>query len=934
MENIIASNLNFVKRIITSKVPANKGHTRFVLADNFVKVKFRHNKYINMRYLILTDEESCLNIINHNACLSTGSGQLCLKNSEKFYGANENPRKKINSETLSDKDFRVVPSCLLGSTSSMAPQLGTDYDENHNKIVYTIGFDTEWVEGQNGRRHILSYQLSQYFAVGHTSMLVEFILFPDGHRLSDSTLFSVYTQVLRDELGIDIGPTASNYNEKVHVFLLSHYSIADLSTFFNSKEILRNTDTIRRTQTTVQKPLFVNVWDKHYNYKQLWIVKVRDTMHLAPSGSSLEQLANAMNKLKLKIPDKYDKERMDLLLREEEDEFILYACNDATLTLQYVNSMYTDEDIPVTLGSEGADIFREKIMEINDWKVKDFDYYFRGMVTIKDDNGRKKLEGRKEAVPALEIANHCYYGGRNECYLYGIHKADVWYDYDLTGAYPTSMALLRNPDFDRITILTGDIVSINPLDYVFGLVDFEFPPDTPFPCLPVKDPEGRGLVFPLRGRTYASAPELYLALKLGAKVKWVQFGIQVGTLEKYDIQEALTDLLKARAEAKRIFGKGSVQEVKLKEQINSIYGKTAQGLSRKRSYSTRTDSVNDLPPSAITQPILAAMTTSIVRAIVSAAMHQLYKMGYRIASVTTDGFLCDAPPEVLNDLRLYGFRDVYKAVRGMMVGDDTMWEIKHKAKVLVMITTRGGFGIGMVEDSPLPVAKAGYKPPEGFVERFRNKVSEELSKLFLRRTGKIEMGFNKLPSPKDYIRKNADGLSVFQKKRIEWEYDLKRKPCNMRMETVTIDGETYEHLSFDTVPWETWEDFNDARAIKKAHPELYPLKDIEKGKALMAMIKDKQAVKDAGMLIQSADKGGIYRTAVISYLRDLLSGREPMPTWMKGKSYRELAEAFNERLKSLNVTLSVDDFKKAKQRSDKGRLENSEALEIVKRLLI
>jgi hypothetical protein len=933
MENIIASNLNFVKRVITSKVEANRGHTRFILADNIVKVKFRHNKYIDMRYLILTDEESCLNIINHNACLTTGNGQFCLKNSEQIYGENKSPRKKINSETLSDGDFRAVPSCLLGSTSSMALHHGTS--EFSNKIVYTIGFDTEWVEGKNGRRHILSYQLSQYFGEGSFRVLIEFILFPDGHRLSDSTLFSVYTQILRDQLGIDIGPTASNYQEKVHVFLVPHYSIADLSTFYNSKEILRNTDTIRRTQTTVQKPLFVNVWDKHYNYKQLWVVKVRDTMHLSPSGSSLEQLASAMDKLKLKLPDKYNKEGMDILLKEQPDEFILYACNDATLALQYVNSMYPDKDIPITLGSEGADVFRESIMEINDWKVKDFDYYFRGMVTIKDDNGRKKLEGRKEAVPALEIANHCYYGGRNECYLYGIHKADVWYDYDLTGAYPTSMSLLRNPDFDRITVLTGDIVSINPLDYVFGLVDFEFPPDTPFPCLPIKDPECRGLVFPLKGRTYASAPELYLALKLGAKVKWVQFGIQVGTLEKYDIQEALTDLLKARAEAKRIFGKGSVQEVKLKEQINSIYGKTAQGLSKKRSYSTRTDSVNDLPPSAITQPILAAMTTSIVRAIVTAAMHQLYKMGYRIASVTTDGFLCDAPPEVLNDLSLYGFKHVYKAVRGMMVSDDTMWEIKHKAKVLVMITTRGGFGVGIIGDnSPLPVAKAGYKPPAGFVERFKNKVSEELSKLFLRRTGKIEMGFNKLPSPRDYIRKNADGLSVFQKKRIEWEYDLKRKPNNMWEDSITIDGETYKHLSFDTVPWQTWEEFNDARIIKKNHPELYPLKSKEKADMLMAMIRDKEATRKAGMIIQSADKGGIYRTATISYLRSILSDREPMPTWMKGLSYKQLAEAFNERLQSLNVTLSVDDFKKAKQRSNKGRLENSEALEIVKRLLI
>jgi len=424
-------------------------------------------------------------------------------------------------------------------------------------------------------------------------------------------------------------------------------------------------------------------------------------------------------------------------------------------------------------------------------------------------------------------------------------------------------------------------------------------------------------------------------LRLGAKVRWVQPGIQVGAIDgKYDMREEQRELLRERAEAKRVCGKGSVQEVRVKEIVNSVYGKLAQGLSGKRNYSTRQDAVTDMPPSNITQPILAAMTTSVVRAIVSAAMNELHELGYRVASVTTDGFLTDAPPEVVNSLKLFGFRDAYRYVREELVGDPTMWEIKHKAKVLVMITTRGNLGIGMIDDSPLPVAKAGYKPDPGFVERYKNKISEELAKLFLSRTGKIEMAFYKLPSPKDYVRKDADGVGVYQKKRIEWEYDLKRKPCNMRMEKVVIDGKEYEHLSFDTVPWETWEDFNDARAVKKSHPELYPLKDLEKGNALMAMIKDRRVVRESGMLIQSNDVGGIYRTVVISYLRSILGGKEPMPTWMVGKSYKELTEAFNERLKSLNIVLTIDDFKNAKRRSNKRSLENSEALEIVKRLLI
>ena len=899
-----------------------------------------------MRYVILTDEKGCLNIINHNACLSTGSGQFCLKNDKENCGLIKTVRNPETSKALSDKDLRAVSSCLLGPISSLTPLQETDNFQT--KRVYTIGFDTEWTEGKDGKRHVLSYQLSMYIGAGQDAILIEFILFPDGHRITLDRLFTIYTQALRSELNIDIGPTASNYKDPVICYLVAHYSIVDLTTFLNAKEILRNTDTIRRTQSSVEKPLFINVWDRNYHYKQLWVIKVRDTMHLSPAGSSLEKLGNAMGKIKLELPPGYDKERMDLLLKEQEDEFMLYASNDATLALDYIRSMYSDDqtkmtleearksgEIPVTLGSEGAHIFREKIMEINDWDVKQFDYEFRGLIAVKGDDGRRRLQVRPEAAVAWEMALQAYYGGRNESYLYGIHKADIWYDYDLTGAYPTAMALLRNPDFSRVTSLTGDIIKIDPLDYVFGYVEFEFPTDVMYPCLPIKDSEGRGLVFPRKGRTFASAPELYVALKMGARLKWVQPGIYVSSHEgKFDMRDALMELLQERALAKKMYGKGSVQETRLKEIVNSIYGKMAQGLSGKRNYSTRVDAVMDLPPSIITQPLIASMVTSIVRAIVSAAMHELHLKGYRVASVTTDGFLTDAPFDVLDSLKLFGFRDAYKYVREELVGDPTMWEIKHMSRDLIPFTTRGSIGLNQVNNYPVHIAKAGYKPEPEFYERYKGKEAEELARRFLERKGKIEMGYNRLPSPKDYVRKGADGLSVFQKKRVEWEYDLKRKPNNMWEDTIVIGDKTYKHLCFDTVPWETWEDFNDARIIKKNHPELYPLKCKEKADMLMAMIRDKEATRKAGMIIQSADVGGIYRTAVISYLRSILGGKEPMPTWMKGKSYRELAEAFNERLKSLNIVLTIDDFKNAKRRSNKRSLENSEALEIVKRLLI
>jgi len=930
MESIIANNKEFVKcntnlpRKITSKVPENRGHSRFILVDKYIET-WSNNERVKIRCMILTDKENSLYW-----------KKACLNNVEKFTYCKIQCVRKLSANACPMRGEGAVSSLRLGP-NTQDDTTANKGEFSNKKGQYTIGLDSEWVE-VNGVRHVLSYQLSMYIAGGSDGEdeLIELILFPDGHRLRLSKLLSLFTQELRAEFGLDIGASAENENEKAVCYLVGHYIIADLTTFLDAKEILRGTDTVRRTQVSVEKPYFVNVYDRHGNYKQDWVIFVRDTMDLSPAGSSLDALARSMGKIKLELPEGYAKEDMATLLKEQEDEFIMYACNDATLALDYVRTAYPMAKIPVTLGSEGASYFRKKIMEINDWSVVQFDYHFRGFLTVRDDNRHKKLIPRSEASMVLAAATSAYYGGRNECFVFGVHHAGEgkeWNDFDLSGAYPTAMAMLRNVDFSKVTTLTGDIIDINPLDFVFGYVEFEFPPDTMFPCLPCKDTEGRGLIFPLKGETYASAPELYVALKLGAKLRWIQPGIKVAALDKYDIRAALTDLLKARAEAKRIYGKGSVQEVKLKEEINSIYGKMAQGLSGKRNYSTRRDKVENTPPSIITQPVLATMTTSIVRAIVSAAMHQVHEHGFRVISVTTDGFLTDAPEELLNSLDLFGFKAVYEAMRLAMVGDPSMWECKHKCKSVIAITTRGGFGIGRIGSYELPSAKAGYKVEEGFFEIYSNNPTEELSRRFLRREGKLETYFKKLPSPKDYIRRGADGIAVIQRKRVEWEYDLKRKPKDIWLETVTIGDQTYEHISFNTVPWETLHNFVDARAIKKGHPELYPLKTIEKAEMLTAMIKEKEAARKAGMLIQSANVGGIYRTAVISFLRDLLSGREPMPEWMQGLSYRQLAEAFNERLKTYNIVLTVDDFKNAKRRSSKGRLEDSEALQVIKELL-
>lgn len=102
-------------------------------------------------------------------------------------------------------------------------------------------------------------------------------------------------------------------------------------------------------------------------------------------------------------------------------------------------------------------------------------------------------------------------------------------------------------------------------------------------------------------------------------------------------------LVRDRALAKQLYKKGSLIEQVLKTLVNTLYGKVAQGVVQKRTWSARSDEMVDIGYSAITSPCTAAIITGGVRAFLLAAMNQLTQKGYHVYSVTTDGFISDAP---------------------------------------------------------------------------------------------------------------------------------------------------------------------------------------------------------------------------------------------------------------------------------------------------
>ena len=75
---------------------------------------------------------------------------------------------------------------------------------------------------------------------------------------------------------------------------------------------------------------------------------------------------------------------------------------------------------------------------------------------------------------------------------------------------------------------------------------------------------------------------------------------------------------------------------------NSAYGKLAQGLKEKTVFDTRGMQSVKLPESAITNAIMASHVTGLVRAVMAEQLDSV-PADYTVVSVTTDGFLTDAP---------------------------------------------------------------------------------------------------------------------------------------------------------------------------------------------------------------------------------------------------------------------------------------------------
>jgi len=679
-----------------------------------------------------------------------------------------------------------------------------------------IGLDAEWVT-RDGKNTVLSCQAYCINAQGKTLGL---IYYPDaGKRFSFEKFISRVVEDCRAAGLIKKWPRK--------IIVVAHFLRADLTTFNDFWPLKSRLDgqggsvvgrlltdsgygvdeTVERSRKVKPKP--IELRDRNRKPQES-IIEFVDTLFLAPNKSSLAALGVMLGLPKVEIPDGYSIERMDELLAGDKEAFERYALRDAELAVKYalkvrdlLGVLFGLKKLPRSLGAVGVGVFRQLLDEAKVAYMSAFGLKFTKVELWNAGKGKITTKTVRRPSPARglyeDLAIRCYHGGRNESFMIGPTAAGNWNDWDLKGAYTTGLCDLLVPDYANMRM------SSDPNDFIghvmgFAYVDFTFPAATRFPCLPVRS-EQYGLRFPLSGLAYVTAPEIELALSIGATIE-IKHGVIVPWVS--GSQHLFEDFTRLIQRLRREYPKKSLEEVMVKEVGNSLYGKLAQGLSGKNAFDTATGLSKTIGPSAVTNPYMAAHTTGLIRAVCGELLHRV-PPHRTVVSVTTDGFLTDAPEQELDQTGPLCRR--YQALCQLLHGDDSvdpvpMLELKHHARQIVSIKTRGQC-TSIKGDTPPVLAKAGVKCAGTTEEQ-----NAWILALYIDREPGQKVDASHLISLREQWLKEKDLIEIKKQVRLSYEFDQKRLLVNPRM--IEVAGRS--HLACDSVPWPSAADADHCRA--------------------------------------------------------------------------------------------------------------------------
>lgn len=701
-------------------------------------------------------------------------------------------------------------------------------------LTLHIGFDTEYVFNPETRQNdILSYQ--SYVVLPDNTGISNIIYPPDSQKKSRLSFKEFLCQTITPLLETGV---ITKWPGIINIY--AHFIRADIASFANFwsdyKILLKG---IRGTVSSFKNRYGIDfdeqqerrvkteqiMFDKRTSPPRCSNVAFIDTLLITPGGMGLAECGELLGLPKLTIPAPYSITNMREYLLGDRAGFEAYALRDAEIAVRYAlqvrnfcaRELMIDR-VPATIGAMAVSRFTKTLKENNMSPEVCLGTHIKTRELWLTEKQAFRTIKNPASVPSRELFEtfpiNCYHGGRNECFMMGVTPSDHWYDYDLAGAYTTGLLDILTPDYGNIRL------SKNPDDYCghvmgFALVTFRFPESVPYPSLPVRTDQ-YGLFFPLSGESWATAPEIELALSLGAEMT-IHNGIIVPWIcdtspHNSESTSVFLPFVQQVRENRNRHIKGSLEEKFWKEIGNSLYGKLAQGLRAKTAFDTARGVNRSLPPSSVTQPFFAAHVTGFIRAVVGELMNAL-PSDSTVVSVTTDGFLTNCPLDKINMSGPLSSR--FQSLCDIVDPGSSMLTCKHEVSQLIAMKTRGQLTYRAIQGKPVVHARAGVKPPADIP---RSDYNDYMVDLYLNRLPGQTLSRSTLISTREMWLSESDLVSREQDIRLNLEFDFKRQPVRPAMN----EG----HLLMFSRPWDNMEEALQQRSLFDDWRQTHTLKTL------------------------------------------------------------------------------------------------------------
>jgi hypothetical protein len=460
---------------------------------------------------------------------------------------------------------------------------------------------------------------------------------------------------------------------------------------------------------------------------------IRDTWLLAPGGKKSLKEIGKIHSVRENNFDKIHlgeyRTRMKDLLRDNPALFEKYAVQDVLIVLKHVNEMVNTNynlgrvGIPLTLTAVSTAYI------LNEWGRLEYNGYQINPKILLGDVGKVASPAGLQALGDvglyLSYFTASYRGGRNESFMFGEAKG-TWYDYDLTSAYTTAMCVLGDPEYPRLKFLQNreEVEALSTKDffrsYIALEVVYQFPEGVKYPCIP-ENVEEFTTVYGLSGKSVINGFEYLLAKHLGCtftKVQGVlipykldkeieipedvfeeQGGFEdVGNIDDYKPFAPFIEIEKAIQTERRKHPPKTFGNLDWKERGNSGYGLTSQGIGGKRKFDIKTGGTIEMKAGVLSNPLICSSITAFVRCVIAETLNNINKMGGRVISATTDGFITDLDDleTKLHTLPLEQTRFLryFRLMRRLLSNNPQSLEKKHEeTSGILSWCTRGQLGL-------------------------------------------------------------------------------------------------------------------------------------------------------------------------------------------------------------------------------------------------